>query len=96
MNQGATLMNIVQQQGMQIQQLQAMLGMMPEQAAGSSAPSLAAENPKSEEEIEGAGRNKVASGVMEARKPMTSYGNRLAKRSSANMDVADEMNPLKR
>ena len=100
--QGATLLNIVKQQGEQIAQLQTMLAGMagapmgnPAPQTGSGKPSAAVE-PKTEEQLEKGDRGSFASGVMQARTPMTSYGDRLAKRSSANMDIADQMNPLKR
>ena len=107
-NQGATLLNIVRQQGEQLKQLQMMVagltgqgmqGMAPPQDQGDNAPGVAraaAGAPEKEENLSKGDRRSVASGIMEARTPMTSYGDRLAKRSAANMDVADEMNPLKR
>lgn len=101
-SQGATLLNIVKQQGEQIQQLQMMLAGLtgapmgnPAPETGSGKPPAAAE-PQTEEQLGNAASHSVASGVMQARTPMTSYGDRLAKRSNANMDIADSMNPLKK
>ena len=108
-NQGATLLNIVRQQGEQLKQLQMMIagltgqglpGMLPaaadQGAPGAKRPAGAGEAAEKEEDLAKGDRRSVAGGVMEARTPMTSYGDRLAKRSAANMDLADEMNPVRK
>lgn len=92
---GATLLNIVKQQGQQIAELQAMLtGMMPQPAQAEPQGRRAAAAPEEEEKLQNAGSKTLASGVMQARTPMTSYGDRLAKRAGANMDIADSMNEV--
>lgn len=100
---GQTLLNIVQQMSQQMQQMGAIIqtltgsgGGMPAAAgAGNSGQGAAPvqrldtatdENPNA--------RNKLASGVMQARTPMTSYGNRLAKRSSPDMNVGSDIQRL--
>ena len=91
--QGQTLLNIVQQLQMQLQQANNFIAFLrgvpapgqpgPARASGPSGnpPQANAEdtdNPKG---------NTFASGVMEAQTPMTSYGDRLAKRSSPDMNT---------
>lgn len=84
-SEGHTLLNLVQQQGQAIAQLQAMMGIAPqisEESGGRQMPSgSAAANAESgkDESIDGK--------VLEAQTPMTSYGERLAKRSAPNMDI---------
>ena len=92
---GATLLNIVKQQGQQIAELQTLLtgiAAPPAQASPQGARPVA--EPETEEQIQSAGKDTLASGVMQARTPMTSYGERLAKRAGANMDIADQMNQV--
>lgn len=86
--QGQTLLNIVQQQQQQIAQLTQLLtgaAMLPNQPAGAS--------PQQSRRIpQAAGQNgsqTLASGIMAAQTPMTSYGQRLAERSKPNMDVSN-------
>jgi hypothetical protein len=79
--EGATLMNIIQQQGQQIAQMQMMLGMAP-QMQSSPSPATAKEPPKGDS---------LAGEVMKAQTPMTSYGERLAKRAGADMNVPGKM-----
>lgn len=100
---GQTLLNIVQQMSQQMQQMGAIIqtltgsgGGMPAAAGTGNSGQGAApvqqldtatdENPNA--------RNKLASGVMQARTPMTSYGNRLAKRSSPDMNVGSDIQRL--
>lgn len=93
-SEGATLLNIVKQQGQQIAELQTLLtGMIPQpQAEPNARGSVRA--PESEEDLQSADSKTLASGIMQARTPMTSYGDRLAKRAGANMDLADSMNEV--
>lgn len=80
--QGQTLLNIVQQQQQQIAQLAGMLtggAVMPSGTPGTAGPTNGTEAPKS-------GTESVASGIMDSRAPRTSYMNRLASRSTPNMD----------
>lgn len=86
--QGQTLLNIVQQQQQQIAQLTQLLtgaAMVPNQPAGAPQqqnrriPQAAGQN----------GSQTLASGIMAAQTPMTSYGQRLAERSKPNMDVSN-------
>ena len=80
--EGQTLLNIVQQQQQQIAQLAAMLtggAVMPSGTPGTAGPTNGTEAPKS-------GTESVASGIMDSRAPRTSYMNRLASRSTPNMD----------
>lgn len=101
---GQTLLNIVQQMSQQMQQMGAIIqtltgsgGGMPAAVGTGNAGTGAApvqrletatdENPNA--------RNKLASGVMQARTPMTSYGNRLAKRSTPDMNVGDDIQRIR-
>ena len=79
--QGQTLMQVVQQQQQQIAQLTAALtGIMPQAETGNGAtPAPSAAQPVSS-------GNEIAEGIMEARTPMTSYGQQLAKRSTPSLE----------
>lgn len=98
--EGQTLLNMVQEMQMQMQQMAAMLGQVtgvpmendPSMGGGSpqapqSAPTPDADKPSS---------NSVASGIMTAKTPMTSYGQRLAKRSSPDMNTGSLKDMTKR
>lgn len=86
-NQGQTLLNMVQQLQMQLQQMQGMMaqitGVPPMGVPGS--PVQAAPPAADSKAVDEDG---VAGGVMEAQTPMTSYGERLAKRSRPDMNVS--------
>lgn len=92
--QGATLLNIVQQQQEQIAQMQAILmgitGQVPENR-GSNSPSNERKSPAGINTQRNANAtNEFASGVMQANTPMTSYGQRLAKRSTPSVNATPE------
>ena len=96
--QGQTLLNIVQQMSQQMQQMASIISQFTGQAVPAGAPAegiaaggSAAVNVNAATDENPAAQNKVASGVMQAQTPMTSYGNRLAKRSAPNMDVGNEL-----
>lgn len=80
--QGQTLLNIVQQQQQQLAALSALLtggAVMPQGAPGAPQQANPAPAPQN-------GSSGLASGIMAAQTPMTSYGQRLAKRSTPSMD----------
>ncbi|MBQ4046036.1 MAG: hypothetical protein II627_06255, partial [Lachnospiraceae bacterium] len=89
-NQGQTLLNIVKQLQMQIMQMQAAMGIAPQgpgapqQGAPQGAPRQS-EGPSEPENPGKAGRDNPASGIMQSRQPMTSYGQRLAERSKPSI-----------
>lgn len=86
--QGQTLLNICQQQAMQIQQLTALLtGGMPAAAPNQPAAGSQPQGQGNPQPAPQNGGNGLASGIMAARTPMTSYGQRLAARSKPNMNV---------
>lgn len=89
-SQGQTLLNMVQQMSQQMAQMAQLLqlstgasmgGQMP--AGGGSAPQGSPAPAKNGPDANA--QDKVASGVMQAQKPMTDYGQRLAKRSAPDM-----------
>lgn len=88
-NQGMTLLNIVQQQQQQIAQLTGLLTgqpMVPNQPATGSAP-------QGQENVQAPSQNgsrTLASGIMDSRAPKTSYAERLSRRSSPNMNIKSE------
>ena len=84
-NQGQTLLKICQQQSQQIAQLLAVITGQPltSDIPQQGAPSAGAPPSPTPE---GQGKS-FASGIMEAHTPMTGYGERLAKRSSPDMNV---------
>lgn len=97
-SQGQTLLNIVQQQSQQMQQMAALLqaysgtagaGAPAGVPAGGGAAAQMTDVGAATDEAPGA-QNKLASGVMQAQTPMTSYGSRLAKRSSPDMNVGSD------
>ena len=97
-SQGQTLLNVVQQMSQQMQQMAQIIsqftgtpmgGEAQAPEAGGAAP--APVNVGAETDSAPGAQNKVASGVMQAQTPMTSYGQRLAKRSSPNMDVGNDI-----
>ena len=81
--EGQTLLNIVKQLSMQLNMMANALGL----PAKPSAPQNTVRS-RAPEEMQGRkpDGSSVASGIMEARTPMTSYGQRLAKRSSPDMN----------
>lgn len=89
---GQTLLNQVMMLMQQNQQLMQMLGAVtgvpapvneqPEQGGGNAPQTQAPANGESPD-----AKNKTAAGIMQAQKPMTSYGQRLAKRSSPDMNT---------
>ena len=92
--QGQTLLNIVQQLQQQLMQANNFIaflrGGMPQPGApaGPAAESGQQAPPNSNaQDVDNKQGNTFASGVMEAHTPMTSYGNRLAKRSSPDMNT---------
>jgi len=89
--QGETLMNICQQQAMQIEKLSAIVQAVTGADMGAAAPQQGAagpqQRPQQAQETGGAG---VDAQVKRAQTPMTSYGQRLAKRSSPSMEAARE------
>lgn len=94
-SEGATLLNIVNQQQQQINQLMALIsGAMP--AGGSQSPS---QRPNPSQAPQGgngefARERSVATGFMDARGPQTGYAQRLAERSKPSMDaLSDAANP---
>ena len=84
--EGQTLLNIVQQQQMQIAQLtqiltgQAMTPNRPAMGPGGTGQAIPQDGGQNVSES-------LASGIMASRTPMTSYGQRLARRSTPNMNV---------
>lgn len=82
---GQTLMSIVQQQSQIISQLTGAIGMGgPMAPPPQGAPAPAEESPR-----RGGGIvNRATDGIMESRAPMTSYGQRLAKRSVPDMNMS--------
>ena len=85
--QGQTLLNIVQQLTMQLQMMQGVMGMA--QPAAEGQPTEGRQKTAPEGENPGkAGRDNPASGIMQARTPMTSYGQRLAERSKPSIEGA--------
>ena len=88
-NQGQTLLNICQQQSQQLAQLGALLASVTGQPIVSPnmpALSVTSGGAMPQPAPEGQGKS-FASGIMEAHTPMTDYGQRLAKRSSPDMNV---------
>lgn len=89
-NQGQTLLNVIKQLQMQIMQMQAAMGIAPQgpgapqQGAPQGAPRQS-EGPSEPENPGKAGRDNPASGIMQSRQPMTSYGQRLAERSKPSI-----------
>lgn len=85
-SEGQTLLNIVQQQQMQIQQLASILTGQPMAPGmpqgGSRPPAQASAQPRPQ-----GASNGLASGIMESRMPRTSYMDRLAERSKPNMNA---------
>ena len=96
-SQGQTLLNIVKQQSQQMAQMGALLqaytgmagtmGTPGMDTTGGAAPIL--DTNAATDEAPGA-QNKLASGVMQALTPMTSYGSALAKRSSPDMNMGSD------
>ena len=84
--QGQTLLSIVQQQSQLLAQL---TGMM-EGAMGQPAPGPEQGQPQQEAPKNGVDStsNKATDGVMQSRAPMTAYGQRLAKRSTPDLNQA--------
>lgn len=98
--QGQTLLNIVQQLQMQLADAQNYIAFLtgrapmapgqPAQRTGTPAPAPGGRT----QDVDSEGNGKTfASGVMQANTPMTSYGNRLAKRSAPDMSAGTQ-NPL--
>jgi len=90
-NQGATLLNICQQQQQEIAQLQMLLqgmaGIQPEMPTEQGGGRNSQGTQKSAGKPLASGSNAVADTVMAAATPMTSYGQRLAARSKPNLNV---------
>ena len=80
--QGQTLLNIVQQMQMQMQEMAGMLGMLT--GAPTAPPQEGSPAPAQEPAPK---NNSVTDSVMQSRAPMTSYGERLAKRSRPDINV---------
>ena len=98
--QGQTLLNVVQQLQMQLMDAQNYIafltGRMPMNPQGQ--PVQQTGNPAQApggrtKDVDAGSGNSFASGVMQAHTPMTSYGNRLAKRSAPDMN-AGTANPM--
>lgn len=84
--QGDTLLKLAEQQGQQLQQLAAMMGLptgAENAAGGANAPTGTTPSPTANGDESG-----IANAVMAAQTPMTSYGQRLAARSAPNMDIS--------
>lgn len=80
--EGQTLLNIVQQLSIQNQQMAMMLGLnvgQPQMEGGSTAPA-----PQNDKPVTGS--NTLTNNIMESRMPQTGYQQRLAKRSTPSMD----------
>ena len=88
-SRGQTLMNVVQQLQQQLQMMQmkmtALTGMPMPQSQGQPQPRAQQEG--SPERQQPAGSRSLSDRVMEARTPMTSYGQRLAERSKPDMSA---------
>lgn len=82
--QGQTLLNICQQQQQQIMQLQAVLQGAPMPMQGQPAPQGGGS--PAPQQAKPSGGKSVAGGIMDSQAPMTSYGQRLAKRSRPSME----------
>lgn len=97
--QGQTLLNVVRQLQAQLMDAQGYIAfltgnapMMPGAAPAKGSPAQA--NGQTPKDVDSESNGKTfASGVMQARTPMTSYGNRLAKRSAPDMSAGTQ-NPL--
>lgn len=84
--QGDTLLKLAEQQGQQLQQMSAMLGIPT--AEGAVAPEGAVSTPSGD--VSGG----IDEAVANAMTPMTSYGQRLAERSAPNMNLpSNQANP---
>ena len=89
--QGETLMNICQQQAMQIEKLSAIVQAVTGADMGAAAPQQGAAGPQQRpQQAQQAGGAGVDAQVKRAQTPMTSYGQRLAKRSTPSMEAARE------
>lgn len=89
-NEGQTLLNIVQQQQMQIQQLMWMISGRPvpsDLAPGMVQGGAPATDQANVQPQPQGGSNSVASGIMDSQMPRTSYMNRLAQRSKPDMNT---------
>lgn len=86
-SEGQTLLNIVRQQQAQLQALAAAVMGIPPQAAQQAPEGASGGGQPVQQEVPQNGRNELASAMMAAHKPMTSYGQRLARRSTPNMDL---------
>jgi len=88
--QGQTLLNMVQQMSAQLEQMAAMMGMVPGQGEGQGGPSRAPAP------MQGTtGGKGLTSDMAQAQRPMTGYGQRLAKRSTPDMNaVSDAATPV--
>lgn len=88
--QGQTLLNMVQQLSTQVEQMAAMMGMAPGQGEGQGGPS------RTPAPTQGASGGKGPTNDMaQAQRPMTGYGQRLAKRSTPDMNaVSDAATPV--
>lgn len=94
--QGQTLLNICQQMAQQMDQMAAVIQALTGKDMGTGTPSMGANSPSNGFQPTGGaipstkpqnGENsRFASGVMQAQKPMTSYGQRLAERSKPSVD----------
>lgn len=92
--QGQTLLNICQQLSQQLDQAMLLLQTLTGRDMGAGAPQQApaAQRSGGARAPSGGGvdgRSSLASGIMEANTPMTSYGDRLAKRSTPNMETGN-------
>lgn len=85
--QGQTLYNMVQQLQMQVAQLTANLTGQPVPAPQAPAAGPGMQTGGIPQGAPQSGGNGLASGIMAAHTPMTSYGQRLAQRSSPNMNA---------
>lgn len=96
-NQGQTLLNMVQQLQQQLQMMQQqmaqMQGMQMRQPAQGQIQQLKTTRQPARQEMSGSGG--LSQRVMEAQTPMTSYGERLAKRSGPDMSAGTQQPMVK-
>lgn len=90
-SQGQTLMNIIQQMQMQMAQLMQMVGGMaaPTDPNAPTPPPSEPDAPSGGQQSAPGGGGGMASQIMQAQTPMTSYGQRLAKRSTPDMNATN-------
>lgn len=92
-NQGQTLANVVKQLQQQLQMMQAQMAAMtgvnlPGRQQAAPAPRPSGQRPPAREEMTGS--RGLSERVMDARTPMTSYGQRLAERSKPDMSAGTQ------